>query len=89
MTLNEQCLPEEATPKLIPSRQVTGVHGAHLIIQQFLLKNITLPEFSPTKKIAKPIQALLFTNADTAYDLILGMDKCSFSASQYAALQKQ
>ena len=51
-----------------------GIHGAELLNQQVLLLDITLPEFTATQVVPRPIHATIYDNPDSVYDVILRMD---------------
>ena len=51
-----------------------GIHGTKQLNENVLLRNISLPEFSPTQRIPGPIRATLFNNPQSTYDVIVGMD---------------
>jgi transposase InsO family protein len=70
---NRRAIPTEAVPTEVQPRCVTGL-GTQQFTQEIHLTNLTLPEFSPTKKVPGPIKAYILDNPDTKYDIILGMD---------------
>ena len=72
--ISQRALPIGANPKTIDARQVTGIHGTQKLNQEVLLTDIAFPEFSPTQRVPGPIQATVFNNADSPYDVIVGMD---------------
>ena len=71
---NIRILPKGAHAKTVTGTRVTGVHGGKLLNQEVLLSDIGFPEFSPTQRIPGPIRATIFTNPESNYDIILGMD---------------
>ena len=50
------------------------MHTTSKLDRQVLLQHITLPEFSPTQRIDKPLSAYVFDKANSPYDLIMGLD---------------
>ena len=72
--LNRRALPKGANPRLVEPVAMTGVNSTKAHDQIVLLEGITFPEFSPTKKVSGPIEARVFDNPNSAYDVILGMD---------------
>ena len=72
--LNFRALPKEANPTTVTGRRVTGVHGTHVLNQEVVIEDLVFPEFSPTQKVPGPIRATMFSNDDSAYDIIIGMD---------------
>ena len=71
---NIRILPKGAHAKSVTGTRVTGVHGGKLLNQEILLSDIRFPEFSPTQHIPGPTRATVFTNPESNYDIILGMD---------------
>ena len=53
---------------------VTGVHGTAPFSEKVYLEDMTLLEFSPTRKISGPLKVTVFDNPDSTYDIIMGMD---------------
>ena len=72
--INRRVLPAAATPKTVPTTHFTTINGDKKVNQQVTLRGITLPEFSPTKRIDKPLEALVMDSDTCPYDIIIGLD---------------
>ena len=72
--MNRRALPRGVIPKKVHGTRVNEIHGVQRLDQEVILEDISLPEFSPTQKIAGPVRATIFNNPDTKYDIIIGMD---------------
>ena len=71
--INAKCLPKGVVPSLDRSINIHTLTGNQRTSRSVLLKGVTLPEFSPTKKIDKGIYAFVF-DYDSPYDMIVGND---------------
>ena len=71
--VNRRILPKGANGKTVSNSMFSTINGVKTINQQVELEGIILPEFSPTKKIDKPMSALVFED-EGLYDIIFGLD---------------
>ena len=72
--INHCVLPKGATPKTVEKTTFTTVKGSKGFNQEVVLKDLRLPEFSPTRKIDQDLKALVLDHPDSPYDVILGLD---------------
>jgi hypothetical protein len=67
-------LPLGVNPLLGQKRHVTGVTASAFLDKEVLIKDMILPEFSPTTHISGPICAIIMDNSESFYDHIISMD---------------
>jgi hypothetical protein len=67
-------LPPGVNPSLGQKRCVTSVTASALLDTEVLIKDMILPEFSPTTCISGPICAIIMDNSESPYGPIMGMD---------------
>ena len=67
-------LPKGITPSQGRKRKVTGVTATTTLSDEISLRDIVLLEFSASTRITGPIPAIIMDNAESSYDLILGID---------------
>jgi RNase H-like domain found in reverse transcriptase/Reverse transcriptase (RNA-dependent DNA polymerase)/Integrase zinc binding domain len=71
---NRRALPKGAIPKTVEGKRIMGIHGMETHNNQVFLENISLPEFSASQRVPGPIPCIVFDNAQTLYDVIIGND---------------
>jgi hypothetical protein len=71
---NRRALPKGATPKLVQGKRIVGLHGVETHNNQVFLKDVSLPEFSASQRVPGPLPCIVFDNAQTIYDVIIGND---------------
>ena len=71
--IHVKCLPKGAVPNLTNRINVLTLTGTKQTNRSVILKGISLPEFSPTKKIDQDVHAYVF-DQDSPYDMIVGND---------------
>ena len=71
--INSRCLSKGVVPSLERSITIHTLTGDKPTNRSVILKGVSLPEFSPTKKIDKSICAFVFDH-DSPYDMIVGND---------------
>ena len=71
--INVRALPKDVIPSVEYSINIQTLTGMDKSDRSVLLKGISLPEFSPTKKIDIAITAFIF-NHESIYDMIVGND---------------
>jgi hypothetical protein len=67
-------IPPGVNPSLGRKRCVTSVTASALLDKEVLIKDLILPEFSPTTCVSGPIYAIIMDNSESSNDLIIGMD---------------
>ena len=58
----------------MPPRQIKTLHGVKAVNQMVVIKDISFPEFSPTQRVDKALQAYIYDQTNSPYDVILGLD---------------
>jgi hypothetical protein len=72
--IKRSALPKGAVPKTVTALRVNTIQGINKVTQQVILKDLTLPEFSPTQRIDKAIVAYVYDHLDSPYDVVIGLD---------------
>ena len=72
--VSRTALPKGITPSQGKKRKVTGVTATSTLSAEISLRDVVLPEFSASTRITGPIPAIIMDNAESSYDIILGMD---------------
>ena len=72
--VNLRVLPNGISCTRVKPISVRTMHTTSKLDRQVLLQHITLPEFSPTQRIDKPLSAYVFDKTNSPYDLIMGLD---------------
>jgi len=72
--LRHEAIPKGIVPSLGRKRKITGVNATTTTNREVMLEEMTLPEFSATQRVSGPIRAIVMSNMDGPYDLIIGMD---------------
>ena len=58
----------------MPPRQIKTLHGVKAVNQMVVIKDISFPKFSPTQRVDKALQAYVYDQTNSPYDVILGLD---------------
>jgi hypothetical protein len=72
--INRRILPKGANGTTVKSIGINTITGADKINQKVTLENLTLPEFSATRRINLKVSAYIFDHESSPYDIILGLD---------------
>jgi hypothetical protein len=71
---NRKALPPGINPSLGRKRKITGVISSAIVDQEIVIEEMTLPEFSSTRRVSGPIRAIVMDQPESSYDIIIGMD---------------
>eukprot|EP00934_Nitzschia_sp_Nitz4_P006682 Nitzschia sp. Nitz4//scaffold155_size52807//35946//37208//NITZ4_006802-RA/size52807-snap-gene-0.39-mRNA-1//1//CDS//3329537387//6672//frame0 len=67
--INRRVLPSGVNGKTVQTKTFSTLMGAQKMNQEVVLNDITLPEFSPTKRIDHPCKALIWDAPKSPYDV--------------------
>jgi transposase InsO family protein len=72
--INRRVLPIGANGKTVESIGVNTINGVDKVNQKVILEELTLPEFSATRKIDQKVSAYIFDQESSPYDIVIGLD---------------
>ena len=72
--IHQRVLPVDTITKIVSPRRIKTLHGTATISQQVILHDISFPEFSPTQRVDKALNAFVYNQTESPYDVILGLD---------------
>ena len=72
--IHQRVLPVGTVTKTVLPRRIKTLHGTATISQQVILHDISFPEFSATQRVDKALNAFVYNQTESPYDVILGLD---------------
>ena len=63
--IHQHVLPQGTNGKTVPPRQIKTLHGVKAINQMVVIKDISFPEFSPTQRVDKALQAYVYDQTNS------------------------